>query len=132
VELSHLDPVDYHEIRSETVRAKFVLGADGAHSWVRKSFGIALDGESTEYIWGVLDIVPDTDFPDIRSQAAVHSANGSCMVVPREGDKVRLYLQLAENADLVGPDGRLDRNAATPQRLMEVSLVYTLLKSRLF
>jgi phenol 2-monooxygenase len=124
VELSHLDPTDYHETRSETVRAKFVLGADGAHSWVRKSFGIALDGESTEYIWGVLDISPDTNFPDIRNRTAVHSHNGSCMIIPREGDKVRLYLQLDDNAGMIGSDGRLDRSAVTPQKLFQVSAAF--------
>jgi len=41
-----------------------MLGADGAHSWVRNQLGFNLEGESTDYIWGVLDIVPITDFPE--------------------------------------------------------------------
>ena len=32
---------------AEIVRAKFVVGADGAHSWVRKTLGISMDGEQT-------------------------------------------------------------------------------------
>ena len=32
---------------TETVHAKFVVGADGAHSWVRKTLGISMDGEQT-------------------------------------------------------------------------------------
>ena len=32
---------------SEVVRAKFVVGCDGAHSWVRKSMGFTMDGEQT-------------------------------------------------------------------------------------
>ena len=32
---------------TEIVRAKFVVGADGAHSWVRKTLGISMDGEQT-------------------------------------------------------------------------------------
>ena len=45
VVLRHLDkePGDDMEI----VRAKFVVGADGAHSWVRKNLGISMDGEQT-------------------------------------------------------------------------------------
>jgi phenol 2-monooxygenase len=31
----------------EIVHAKFVVGADGAHSWVRKTLGISMDGEQT-------------------------------------------------------------------------------------
>jgi len=32
---------------TEIVRAKFVVGADGAHSWVRKTLGFSMDGEQT-------------------------------------------------------------------------------------
>lgn len=31
----------------EIVRAKFVVGADGAHSWVRKTLGFSMDGGQT-------------------------------------------------------------------------------------
>lgn len=79
----------------EVVKAKYVLGADGAHSWVRNQLGFKLEGESTDYIWGVLDIIPITDFPDIRMRCAIHSASsGSVMVIPRESKLVRLYIQL--------------------------------------
>lgn len=50
--------------REETVKAKYVVGCDGAHSWTRKSLGpeYEMQGEMTDYIWGVMDIVPITDF----------------------------------------------------------------------
>lgn len=47
---------------TETVKAKYMIGCDGAHSWVRKQLGYTLEGEQTDYIWGVLDLVPITDF----------------------------------------------------------------------
>lgn len=34
----------------EIVKAKYMLGADGAHSWVRNQLGFKLEGESTDYI----------------------------------------------------------------------------------
>ncbi|KAF8270632.1 FAD binding domain-containing protein [Lactarius quietus] len=108
---------------TEIVRAKFVVGTDGAHSWVRKTLGISMDGEQTDFVWGVVDIVPseDTDFPDIRNKSAIHSRNGSCMVIPREGDKVRLYIQLSDT-DAVNPQtGRVDLGRYDPKRLMEVA-----------
>lgn len=37
---------------TETVHAKYVVGCDGAHSWVRNQIGFKLRGESTDYIWG--------------------------------------------------------------------------------
>jgi 2-polyprenyl-6-methoxyphenol hydroxylase-like FAD-dependent oxidoreductase len=36
---------------SETVKAKYVLGCDGAHSWTRRELGFVMEGEQTEYIW---------------------------------------------------------------------------------
>lgn len=51
---------------TRTVRTKYLIGADGARSAMRRSFDIKLQGDSTDEIWGVVDFVPDTDFPDIR------------------------------------------------------------------
>jgi len=98
---------------SETVHAKYVIGCDGARSWTRRALGFELQGEATDFIWGVMDIVPITDFPDIRMRCAIHSAEtGSLMVIPRENGLVRLYIQLKE----VAPDasGRADRSKITP------------------
>ncbi|KAL3474928.1 thioredoxin-like protein [Aspergillus californicus] len=59
IRASALDPKANTE---EVVKVKYMLGADGAHSWVREKIGFTLEGESTDYIWGVLDIVPITNF----------------------------------------------------------------------
>lgn len=122
VVLKSLDVADGAD-DTEIVHAKYVLGSDGAHSWVRKTLGINMDGEQTEYIWGVIDMVPspETNFPDYRNRCAIHSENGSCMIIPREGDKIRLYLQLT-NADVVDPaTGRVDMNRFGPDKLLEVA-----------
>ncbi len=47
---------------SETVRAKYVIGCDGARSWTRRTLGYELEGEATDFIWGVMDVIPITDF----------------------------------------------------------------------
>lgn len=44
--LKHLEPEEGQE-ETEVVYAKYVLGSDGAHSWVRKSLGFTMDGEQT-------------------------------------------------------------------------------------
>jgi phenol 2-monooxygenase (NADPH) len=103
--------------REEVVKAKYMLGADGAHSWVRQQLGYKLEGDSTDYVWGVLDIIPITDFPDIRMRCAIHSeGSGSVMVIPRENKLVRLYIQLTTtNAD----GGRkFDRRQITPETII--------------
>ncbi|KAI5991850.1 FAD binding domain-containing protein [Pisolithus albus] len=105
----------------EVVHAKYVVGADGAHSWVRKAFGITMDGDQTNYVWGVVDMVPDTDFPDIRHRAAIHSTNGSLMIIPRENEKVRLYVQLS-GEDFVDPGtGRVSKSKSSPEKILEVA-----------
>uniref|UniRef100_L2G831 FAD monooxygenase n=1 Tax=Colletotrichum fructicola (strain Nara gc5) TaxID=1213859 RepID=L2G831_COLFN len=79
-----------------------------------KQLGFELDGEATDFIWGVMDIIPITDFPDIRMRCAIHSAeNGSLMVIPRENKLVRLYIQLKEISTDVS--GRADRSKITPE-----------------
>lgn len=45
-----------------TIKAKYLVGCDGAHSWTREQIGVSLSGGSTDQVWGVMDIVPLTDF----------------------------------------------------------------------
>ncbi|KAI5120431.1 hypothetical protein M0805_009893 [Coniferiporia weirii] len=122
VTLKHLEDEGSTE-ETEIVHAKYVLGADGAHSWVRKELGFTMDGEQTDYVWGVVDIIPTTDFPDIRNRTAIHSNNGSCMIIPREGDVVRLYIQLSDEdaKEVLNARGRIDKTRWNPERLMEVA-----------
>ncbi|KAJ4466414.1 FAD binding domain-containing protein [Lentinula edodes] len=79
---------------TEVVHAKYVVGADGAHSWIRQNVQIPVDASSTPYVWGVVDLVPETDFPDFRNWAGIRSNSGSCMIIPRERDMIRIYVQL--------------------------------------
>jgi phenol 2-monooxygenase len=105
--------------RVESIKAKFLVGCDGAHSWVRRQLGYQLEGDSTDYIWGVLDIVPITDFPDIRQRCAIHSANaGSVMVIPRENKLVRLYIQL-QATEHAQAGGKADRSWITPGIILQ-------------
>ncbi|TDZ15578.1 Phenol hydroxylase [Colletotrichum orbiculare MAFF 240422] len=101
------------EARDEIVRAKYVVGCDGAHSWTRKTLGkeFEMKGETTDAIWGVMDIVPITDFPDIRFRTMIHSTSGAIMIIPRENRMVRLYIQLKE---VSAGSGRVDRSQITP------------------
>ncbi|KAI1469191.1 FAD binding domain-containing protein [Daldinia caldariorum] len=76
-------------------RAKYVLGSDGAHSAVRKSLGFKMIGDTSDSVWGVMDIYPRTNFPDIRKKAVIQSAAGNLIIIPREGDLlVRFYIEL--------------------------------------
>lgn len=105
----------------EVVKAKYVLGADGARSWVRGQLGLQLEGSSTDYVWGVLDIVPITDFPDIRMRCAIQSeSSGSVMVIPRENKLVRLYIQLTTTEkDGEHKGAKVNRSNITPEIILQ-------------
>ncbi|RFU31377.1 hypothetical protein B7463_g4966, partial [Scytalidium lignicola] len=76
-------------------KAKYVLGCDGAHSVVRKSIGFKMIGDSTDAVWGVMDVYPQTNFPDIRKKVAIKSKKGTLMIIPREGGSLaRFYIEL--------------------------------------
>ncbi|MBV1788142.1 FAD-dependent monooxygenase [Marinobacterium sp. D7] len=88
----------------ETIKARYVVGCDGARSAVRKNLSIALQGDSANKAWGVMDLLLVTDFPDIRVKSFIQSReNGAVMLIPREGGYlVRLYVEL----DLLSKDQR--------------------------
>src|SRR5699024_9568190 len=80
---------------TSTIRAKYVVGCDGARSAVRTSIGRQLHGDVQNHAWGVLDILAVTDFPDIRKKAVISSEAGSMILIPREGGYlVRMYADL--------------------------------------
>ncbi|WP_024365191.1 FAD-binding monooxygenase [Arthrobacter sp. TB 26] len=86
------------EGRERIVRAKYVVGADGARSKVRDSIGCTLAGDQANHAWGVMDILAVTDFPDIRTKCAIQSGTGgSILLIPREGGYLfRMYVDLGE------------------------------------
>jgi phenol 2-monooxygenase len=96
VRFTRVDPT--HEGQLETVKARYVVGCDGARSTVRKSIRRELHGDSANHAWGVMDVLAVTDFPDIRIKTLIQSANdGSILIIPREGGYlVRLYVELTK------------------------------------
>jgi phenol 2-monooxygenase (NADPH) len=121
VKLERLDPAHLGQV--ETVRARFVVGCDGARSKVRSTLGRNLRGDSANQAWGVMDVLAITDFPDIRRKAAIHSADhGSALIIPREGGYlVRLYIELdelAENERVADRSLTVERLIAAAQRIL--------------
>ncbi|MFN3525856.1 MAG: FAD-binding monooxygenase [Paracoccus sp. (in: a-proteobacteria)] len=82
--------------QTRTLRARYVVGCDGARSAVRKAIGRELVGDSANQAWGVMDVLAVTDFPDIRCKTLIQSATeGNIIIIPREGGNlVRLYIEL--------------------------------------
>ncbi|WP_416425128.1 FAD-binding monooxygenase [Pseudomonas sp. App30] len=80
------------------VRARYLVGCDGARSKVRAAIGQQLRGDAANHAWGVMDVLAVTDFPDMRLKVAVQSASaGNMILIPREGGHlVRMYVDLGE------------------------------------
>jgi phenol 2-monooxygenase len=103
---------------TSSVRAKYVVGCDGARSRTRSAIGRELVGDATNESWGVMDVLAVTDFPDIRLKAAIYSPKGNILIIPREGGYlVRFYTELDE----VGDREMLDKRSVTPEKLAEVA-----------
>lgn len=86
--------VNWGETRK--VRANYVVGCDGARSSVRKAIGGELHGDAAHQAWGVMDILANTDFPDVRQKCLIASASeGNILILPREGGYLfRMYVEL--------------------------------------
>lgn len=111
------------EVQSETLNARYVVGCDGARSTVRQSLGLELEGEAARQIWGVMDVLAVTDFPDIRLKSAIQSAdNGSLLIIPREGGfMVRMYIELDE---LHETERAADRNLSIDQLIAKARAIF--------
>ncbi|MGC5169146.1 FAD-dependent monooxygenase [Microbacterium sp. DT81.1] len=84
-----------------TLRAKYVVGSDGARSRVREAIGRTHVGDFSAHAWGVMDVLVNTDFPDWRTKCAINSVAGNILHIPREGGYLsRMYIDLGE----VAPD----------------------------
>jgi 2-polyprenyl-6-methoxyphenol hydroxylase-like FAD-dependent oxidoreductase len=111
-----------HQGEVETLRARYVVGCDGARSAVRQAMGLSLQGDSANHAWGVMDVLMNTDFPDIRFKSLIQSAQaGSVVLIPREGGyMVRIYVEmdkLDENERVAGRNITAQQLIAAAQRI---------------
>ena len=114
VTADRLDPG--HEGQTQTIRARYVVGCDGARSGVRKAIGRELRGDSANKAWGVMDVLAVTDFPDIRLKGLIQSADeGSIVLIPREGGYLfRIYVEM----DALARDERVASRNITADHLI--------------
>jgi phenol 2-monooxygenase len=101
---------------TSTIRARYVVGCDGARSAIRKAIGRELVGDAMDVTWGVMDVLSSTDFPDIRRKCLIQSTDhGSIALIPREGGYLdRFYIEL-DKRDLA------EGGEVTPEKLTEVA-----------
>ncbi|MCE8522519.1 FAD-binding monooxygenase [Ruegeria pomeroyi] len=102
-----------------TVRANYVVGCDGARSAVRRAIGGKLHGDAAHQAWGVMDILANSDFPDLRRKCLIQSAReGNVLIIPREGGYMfRMYVEL----DKLNPDERVSNRNLTSDHIIDAA-----------
>ena len=104
--------------QDEIVRARYVVGCDGARSAVRRLLGLQLRGDSANKLWGVMDVLGVTDFPDVRLKCAIQSHNGGMLIIPREGGYMaRFYIEM----DKLAPNERVADRKISPDQLISAA-----------
>ncbi|KAI1495528.1 FAD binding domain-containing protein [Biscogniauxia marginata] len=138
-----VDNTDSHPVRAtirnektgqeESIRAKFLVGSDGAASSIRRQLQIPFDGVSTGIYWGIMDCIFESDYPHAWVFGSViSSAHGGCVIIPREDGYIRLYTQLdisatgpisvsrqAADPSFAESGGQVDVHSITPDEVLE-------------
>ncbi|KAL4759403.1 FAD binding domain-containing protein [Aspergillus foveolatus] len=118
--------------KEETVRAQYLIGADGAASSIREQMKVPFDGLGTDIYWAIIDCQFKTDYPHLFGMSMITSEHGGCIVIPREDGFTRFYIQVNEetarrlhqarqarrNASSVGTM-RVDDHGITPDEALE-------------
>ncbi len=78
----------------DTLRSKYVIGADGSRSRVRELFNIPCPITRPQIIWAVLDGVIETSFPKVPEIIVFQSETSDVAWIPREGNLDRFYVQM--------------------------------------
>ncbi|HUE44949.1 MAG TPA: FAD-dependent oxidoreductase [Aestuariivirgaceae bacterium] len=96
-----------HEGTSSVVQPATVIGADGAHSVVRKSLGIGFGGESFPGEWGLADVVlADWPFPFDRAVITL-DRHSVCGFIPMAEGFGRFVSNHPDVLDRLPPDARV-------------------------
>ena len=60
----------------ETVRTKYLFSGEGARSFIRDQLGVKIrHKDPISHVWGVMDGVVRTDFPDVKVNCTAYVAN---------------------------------------------------------
>jgi phenol 2-monooxygenase (NADPH) len=76
---------------TSSVNCKYLIGADGGRSFVRRALDIPFDGSTTEDKWVRIDGIVETDMPKSRSYGAIESkTHGNVLWAPLDHGATRI------------------------------------------
>ena len=77
-----------------------------------------------DHVWGAIDFTTtkEANFPDWRNICTINAANTTVLLIPRENDKTRLYIELGlENGLIDTATGRIATQNVDSKRLIEAN-----------
>lgn len=78
----------------QIIESKYVIGADGAKSFVRKKFKVPFEIIMPEMIWAVIDGIVETDFPKVPEIIVFQNETSDVAWIPREANLDRFYIRI--------------------------------------
>lgn len=76
------------------LRSKYLIGADGSHSFVRDHFQVPFNILRPQIIWAVIDGIIETDFPKVPEIIVFQAETSDVAWIPREGEIDRFYVRM--------------------------------------
>ncbi|EOW9101842.1 FAD-binding protein [Vibrio cholerae] len=83
-----------HLSNGKRIQSRFVIGADGSQSFVRRHFSVPFHIVRPEIIWAVIDGVIDSDFPKVPEIIVFQAETSDVAWIPREGEIDRFYVRM--------------------------------------
>jgi 2-polyprenyl-6-methoxyphenol hydroxylase-like FAD-dependent oxidoreductase len=78
----------------ERIQSKYIIGADGAQSFVRNHFQIPFEIVRPQITWAVIDGIIDTDFAKVPEIIVFQSETSDVAWIPREDELDRFYVRM--------------------------------------
>lgn len=78
----------------ELIQSRYVIGADGAHSFVRDLFEIPFEITRPQIVWAVIDGIIESDFPKVPEIIVFQAETSDVAWIPREGNIDRFYVRM--------------------------------------
>jgi 2-polyprenyl-6-methoxyphenol hydroxylase-like FAD-dependent oxidoreductase len=78
----------------ETIKSKYVIGADGSRSFVREQMKVPFEIVRPQIVWAVIDGVVETDFEKVPEIIVFQADTSDVAWIPREGNIDRFYIRM--------------------------------------
>ena len=78
----------------EVIKSRYVIGADGAQSFVRKHFKVPFEVTRPGISWAVIDGVIESDFPKVPEIIVFQTDTADVAWIPREDGIDRFYVRM--------------------------------------